>query len=96
MILPVTLVIAAATGLINVWLAFGVGRNRVSSKINLGDGGEAADLASQDHGQEETDRQQCQRPDIEWRQGQGGECTGRHGQQVTGPAGAGHPAHFNP
>jgi uncharacterized membrane protein YecN with MAPEG domain len=42
MILPVTLVIAAATGLINVWLAFGVGRNRVSNKINLGDGGEAA------------------------------------------------------
>jgi hypothetical protein len=35
-------VIAAATGLINVWLALGVGRNRVSNKINLGDGGEAA------------------------------------------------------
>ena len=42
MILPVTLVIAAATGLINVWLALGIGRNRVSSKIMLGDGGEAA------------------------------------------------------
>ncbi|HWU74059.1 MAG TPA: MAPEG family protein [Sphingomonas sp.] len=42
MILPVTLVIAAAIGLINVWLALAVGRNRVSSKINLGDGGEAA------------------------------------------------------
>lgn len=42
MILPVTLVIAAAAGLINVWLAFGIGRTRVSSKINLGDGGEAA------------------------------------------------------
>jgi len=42
MILPVTLVIAAATGLINVWLAFGVGRDRVSSKVMLGDGGKAA------------------------------------------------------
>jgi len=42
MILPVTLVIAAATGLINVWLALGVGRGRMSNKINLGDGGEAA------------------------------------------------------
>lgn len=42
MILPVTLVIAAAIGLINVWLALAVGRNRVSNKINLGDGGEAA------------------------------------------------------
>src|ERR1700749_57850 len=45
MILPVTLVIAAATGLINVWLALGIGRNRVSSKIMLGDGGEAALIA---------------------------------------------------
>ena len=42
MILPVTLVIAAATGLINVWLAFGVWRDRVSSKVMLGDGGKAA------------------------------------------------------
>ncbi len=42
MILPVTLVIAAATGLINVWLALRVGTSRVSGKIMLGDGGEAA------------------------------------------------------
>ena len=42
MILPVTLVIAAAIGLINVWLALRVGQGRVSSKIMLGDGGEAA------------------------------------------------------
>ena len=41
MILPVTLVIAAATGLINVWLALRIGRSRVSDKIVLGDGGEA-------------------------------------------------------
>jgi len=42
MILPVTLVIAAATGLINVWLALRIGRSRVSGKVMLGDGGEEA------------------------------------------------------
>jgi uncharacterized membrane protein YecN with MAPEG domain len=42
MILPVTLVIAAAIGLINVWLALRVGQGRVSGKIMLGDGGEEA------------------------------------------------------
>ena len=42
MILPVTLVIAAATGLINVWLALRVGRGRVAAKVLLGDGGEEA------------------------------------------------------
>lgn len=45
MILPVTLVIAAAIGLINVWLAVRVGHGRVSSKVLLGDGGEAAMIA---------------------------------------------------
>ncbi|MCY1175864.1 hypothetical protein D9M73_161200 [compost metagenome] len=47
-------------------------------------------------GIEQADGEQCQWPDIERRQSQGGDCTGRHGQQVTGPAGAGCPAHFNP
>ena len=42
MILPVTLVIAAATGLINVWLAIRVGHGRIAGKVLLGDGGEAA------------------------------------------------------
>lgn len=42
MVLPVTLVIAAAIGLINVWLALRVGQGRVSGKVMLGDGGEEA------------------------------------------------------
>lgn len=42
MILPVTLVIAAAAGLINLWLALRVTRVRVVDKIMLGDGGVAA------------------------------------------------------
>jgi uncharacterized membrane protein YecN with MAPEG domain len=39
MILPVTLVIAAAAGIINIWLALRVTRVRMSSKVYLGDGG---------------------------------------------------------
>lgn len=39
MILPVTLVIAAAAGLINLWLAIRATRVRVSDKVAHGDGG---------------------------------------------------------
>ncbi|PTQ10793.1 GST-like protein [Sphingomonas oleivorans] len=35
----VTLIIAAALGLINLWLSFRVGRVRLPSKIAIGDGG---------------------------------------------------------
>jgi uncharacterized membrane protein YecN with MAPEG domain len=42
MILPVTLVIAAAAGIINIWLAMRVSRVRMSSKVFLGDGGNDA------------------------------------------------------
>ncbi len=45
MILPVTLVIAAASGLINVWLALRASRVRVSGKVSLGDGGNPMMLA---------------------------------------------------
>ena len=38
MILPITLVLAAAAGLINLWLAIRVTRMRVSGKITIGDG----------------------------------------------------------
>ena len=38
MILPITLVMAAAAGLINIWLAIRVTRIRVSGKITMGDG----------------------------------------------------------
>jgi len=39
-LLPVTLVIAAAAALINIWLAVRVTRGRVSGKIMIGDGGD--------------------------------------------------------
>lgn len=38
-ILPVTLVTAAAAALINFWLAMRVGRLRISEKVLVGDGG---------------------------------------------------------
>lgn len=45
MILPVTLVIAAAAGLINVWLAIRVTQVRSKNKVWLGDGGHEPVLA---------------------------------------------------
>ncbi len=38
-ILPVTLTIAAAAALLNIWLAVRVGRVRSAEKVSLGDGG---------------------------------------------------------
>lgn len=40
MILPVTLVTAAAAAIINLWLAFSVSSRRMASKVMLGDGGD--------------------------------------------------------
>ena len=37
--LEITLVIAAAAALINIWLAMRVGRVRTSEKVSVGDGG---------------------------------------------------------
>ncbi len=45
MLLPVTLVIAAACALINIWLAVRVSRRRVSAKVSMGDGGDSVMLA---------------------------------------------------
>jgi hypothetical protein len=39
MILPITLTIAAAAALLNVWLTIRVGRVRMSQKVMVGDGG---------------------------------------------------------
>lgn len=39
MILPITLTIAAAAALLNVWLTIRVGRVRISQKVLVGDGG---------------------------------------------------------
>lgn len=39
MLLPVTLVIAGACGIINLWLAARLVRGRVSGKVMIGDGG---------------------------------------------------------
>lgn len=41
MILPITLTIAAAAGLLNIWLAIRIGRLRVSKKVSIGHGGDA-------------------------------------------------------
>lgn len=38
MILPITLTIAAAAALVNIWLAMRVGRVRVSGKVSIGHG----------------------------------------------------------
>ncbi len=40
MILPITLTIAAAATLINLWLAARTGRVRLAKKVNIGDGGD--------------------------------------------------------
>lgn len=45
MVLPVTLVIAAACGIINLWLALRVTRRRVGGKIMMGDGGDSLMLS---------------------------------------------------
>jgi uncharacterized membrane protein YecN with MAPEG domain len=42
MILPITLTIAGATALLNIWLARRVGQIRISDKISIGDGGNEA------------------------------------------------------
>lgn len=41
MILPITLTIAAAAALLNIWLALRIGRLRVSKKVSIGHGGDA-------------------------------------------------------
>ncbi len=42
MILPITLTIAGAAALLNIWIARRVGQIRVSHKISIGDGGNEA------------------------------------------------------
>lgn len=42
MILPITLTIAGAAALLNIWLARRVGQIRMSNKISIGDGGNEA------------------------------------------------------
>ena len=42
MILPITLTIAAAAALLNIWIGWRVGQVRMRSKILIGDGGNAA------------------------------------------------------
>lgn len=39
MILPITLTIAGAAALVNVWLGWRVGQRRISEKVSIGDGG---------------------------------------------------------
>ena len=41
MILPITLTIAAAAGLLNIWLALRIGRLRMAKKVSIGHGGDA-------------------------------------------------------
>lgn len=45
MILPITLTIAGAAALINVWLGWRVGQRRHSEKVSIGDGGNEALIA---------------------------------------------------
>lgn len=45
MLLQVTLAIAAACALINVWLAFRMSRRRMAAKIDMGDGGDTIMIA---------------------------------------------------
>jgi uncharacterized protein len=42
MILPITLSIAGAAALINIWLGWRVGQKRISQKVSIGDGGDPA------------------------------------------------------
>ena len=39
MLLPITLTIAAAAALVNIWLAMRIARIRIAEKISVGDGG---------------------------------------------------------
>ena len=39
MILPITLTIAGAAALLNIWLGWRVGQRRISEKVSIGDGG---------------------------------------------------------
>ena len=41
MILPITLTIAAAAALLNIWLAMRIGRLRMAKKVSIGHGGDA-------------------------------------------------------
>lgn len=43
--LPITLTIAGAAALLNVWLAVRIGRLRMTRKVSIGDGGDPALLA---------------------------------------------------
>lgn len=45
MILPITLTIAGAAALLNIWLARRVGQMRLTHKVSIGDGGNAALIA---------------------------------------------------
>jgi uncharacterized membrane protein YecN with MAPEG domain len=45
MILPITLTIAGAAALLNIWLARRVGQMRMAHKISIGDGGNEALIA---------------------------------------------------
>jgi uncharacterized membrane protein YecN with MAPEG domain len=45
MILPITLTIAGAAALLNIWLARRVGQMRLAHKISIGDGGNEALIA---------------------------------------------------
>lgn len=47
MLLPVTLSMAAACAVLNLWLALRVGRRRVQKKVVMGDGGDDALFAMQ-------------------------------------------------
>ena len=40
MILPITLTVAGAAALINIWLGWRVGQKRISQKVSIGDGGD--------------------------------------------------------
>lgn len=42
MILPITLTMAGAAALLNIWIAQRVGRSRVANKVSIGDGGNEA------------------------------------------------------
>ncbi|NNM77339.1 MAPEG family protein [Sphingomonas sp. ID1715] len=42
MILPITLTMAGAAALINIWLGWRVGQKRISQKVSIGDGGDPA------------------------------------------------------
>ena len=45
MLLPITLTIAAAAALLNLWLAYRAGRIRIAAQVSVGDGGHALLLA---------------------------------------------------